>query len=147
MRSWTDVPEMLHAPRATTSYVVDVRCSSDHSCADSAAVTLPVDCPSSGTLGGFPGVLAPTKNAMTWGAALAHDFSMGSLADLSAYARLDEGQNLGPADAFDISADLPAAGQGIWYLFRQPGALGGDTGYCNAPGNTWGNPARDATLP
>ena len=147
MRSWTDVPETIHAPRESTSYVVDVRCSSDHSCADSAAVTLSVDCPSSGTLGGFPGIVAPTKNAMTWDAALAYDFSMGSLADLNAYARLGEGQDLGPAGTFDISGDLPVAGQGIWYLFRQPGALGGATGYCNAPGNTWGNPARDVALP
>ena len=110
-------------------------------------MTLAVDCPSSGTLGGFPGILAPTKNTMTWDATLAYNFSMGSLADLNAYTRLDEGQDLGPAGTFDISGDLPVAGQGMWYLFRQPGALGGDTGYCNAPGNTWGDPARDAMLP
>ena len=84
---------------------------------------------------------------MAWDATLAYDFSMGNLADLNAYARLDEGQGLGPAATFDISGDLPAAEEGMWFLFRQPGALGGATGYCNAPGNTWGNPVRDATLP
>jgi hypothetical protein len=147
LRTWTDIPEILHAPRETTRYVVDVRCSSDPSCADTASVTLPVDCPSSGTLGGFPRILAPTKSEMSWDPIVAYNFSMGDLADLDGYTRLDEGQSLGPADLFDTSGDLPAAWQGFWYLFRQPGALGGATGYCNAPGNTWGNPARDAALP
>jgi len=147
LRNWTDVPEMIHAPSATTSYVVDVRCSSDPACADSAAITLPVDCPSSGRLGGFPEVLAASNNELAWELSLAYDFSMGSLDDLSSYATLDEGQGLGPAVTFDISGDDPATGTGFWYVFRRPGALGEGTGYCNDAGITWGNPSRDGVLP
>ena len=70
------------------------------------------------------------------------------LANLSSYTRTRSGQGAGPASTFSISGDVPGAGAGFWYLFRDTGTLGqGATGYCNAPGITWGSAERDAALP
>jgi hypothetical protein len=70
------------------------------------------------------------------------------LHDLSSYTTTASGQGAGPASSFSISADVLPAGKGMWYVFRDTGPLGqGATGYCNAPGITWGNAQRDAALP
>ena len=72
----------------------------------------------------------------------------GLLSGLSTYTTTASAQGAGPASSFDVSADQPSAGAGLWYLFRDSGALGaGATGFCNAPGITWGNAGRDAGLP
>jgi len=92
-------------------------------------------------------VTASDDSTLAWASSLAFDYSKGWLQDLSTYGTTGAEQGMGPDEVFDISGDLPAAGQGVWYAFRQPGALGGDTGYCNAPGITWGNPVRDDALP
>jgi hypothetical protein len=147
MRGWTLDAAILDAPPVTTTYVVESRCSSDPTCSGSAALTVRVDCPATGNLGGFPEIAASDPATLTWGSPVAFDFSQGLLNDLAVYGTTDTGQGLGPAEVFDIGGDLPAAGQGTWYLFRQTGTLGGGTGYCNAPGITWGTPTRDGTLP
>ncbi len=50
LRGWTDNPVIVNAPDATTTYVVEVRCSSDpETCVDSTALQVPVNCPWSGT--------------------------------------------------------------------------------------------------
>jgi hypothetical protein len=147
LRGWTDVPEILQVPQQTTTYVVEVRCSSDTTCVDSASRTIVVNCPSSGSLT-FPTVVAPDRDTLEWGDSITHDFAMGPLAGLTTYATSASGQDLGPASSFDIAGDTPAVGSGLWYLFRKSGPLGeGDTGFCNAPGITWGGASRDAALP
>jgi hypothetical protein len=106
-----------------------------------------VECPSSGNLS-FPEVLAPNRTTLTWGASRLYDFAKGLLANLSSYTTTATGQGAGPASSFDIAGDIPPAGAGFWYLFRDTGPLGqGATGYCNAPGITWGSAQRDAALP
>jgi hypothetical protein len=106
-----------------------------------------VNCPSSGSLT-FPTVVAPDRDTLEWGDSITHDFAMGPLAGLTTYATSASGQDLGPASSFDIAGDTPAVGSGLWYLFRKSGPLGeGDTGFCNAPGITWGGASRDAALP
>jgi hypothetical protein len=147
LRTWTDVPEMIDSPRESTAYVVEVRCSSDPACADFQCVTVTVNCPSTGRLGGFPTVLAPSRDLLSWGTPLVHDFAVGAIPDLDSYAISDAGTMIGPEAAFDVSADDPPSGTGLWYLFRQNGPLGEATGYCNAPGISWGSPARDVGLP
>ena len=147
LREWTDNPELLHAPRQTKSYIVEVRCSSDAACADTAGITVPVNCPASGNLGGFPTLVATDPTTLEWATELAYDYGKGWLTDLGTYATIENGQNQTPATFMNIAADEPADGTGFWYLFRQPGPLGGETVYCNAPGNTWGDPTRDDTLP
>jgi hypothetical protein len=147
LSGWSEATSVVHAPVATTSYVVDVRCSSDPACSDSVARTVVVECPSSGNLS-FPEVLAPNRTTLTWGASRLYDFAKGLLANLSSYTTTATGQGAGPASSFDIAGDIPPAGAGFWYLFRDTGPLGqGATGYCNAPGITWGSAQRDAALP
>jgi hypothetical protein len=147
LRTWTDLPELSDAPIATSSYVVEARCSSDPDCRDTDAVTVPADCPASGKLGGFPTIVAPSKHSFVWQTPLLHDFARGSLAELPTYLIGESGTGIGPAEALDTSATVPLPGTGLWYLFRQAGPLGGHTGYCNSPGITWGDPVRDAGLP
>jgi hypothetical protein len=48
LRGWTDNPVIVDAPDASTTYVVDVRCSTDTACAGSFDLAVPVDCPWSG---------------------------------------------------------------------------------------------------
>jgi hypothetical protein len=57
LRGWTDNPTLVQAPTATSTYVVDVRCSTDPTCAASAYADVPVNCPSSG-LGLFTDLFA-----------------------------------------------------------------------------------------
>jgi hypothetical protein len=56
MRGWTYNPVIIDAPETSTTYVVDVRCSSNTGCAASTALGVGVSCPWSGvrTLGVFP---------------------------------------------------------------------------------------------
>jgi hypothetical protein len=147
LRGWSEAATVVQAPAATTSYVVDVRCSASPACSDSTATTVVVECPSSGSLS-FPEVLAPSKSTLSWGISRMYDYAVGLLANLSSYTRTRSGQGAGPASTFSISGDVPGAGAGFWYLFRDTGPLGqGATGYCNAPGITWGSAGRDAALP
>ncbi len=147
LRGWTDNPEILDAPQPRTSYVADVRCSTAISCADSAALSVEVTCPSSGNLL-FPPVVALDRDTLSWGSSRTYDFAEGLLANLSSYQTTDQAQNQGPAAALNIGDDFPAAGTGLWYLLRDSGALGsGATQFCNAPGVTWGQASRDAVLP
>ena len=96
----------------------------------------------------FGGALAPSKSTLSWGVSRTYDFAKGLLANLSTYTTTGAGQGLGPASSFSIAGDSPGAGAGFWYLFRDTGPLGhGATGYCNAPGITWGSAQRDAALP
>ena len=95
----------------------------------------------------FPTVVAPDTSAFDWGTSLAYDFAVGSLSELPSYATSSSGQNAGPATGFDSSGDAPLPGQGYWYLFRKPGALSGESGFCNGASISWGNPQRDAALP
>jgi hypothetical protein len=48
LRGWTYNPVIVDAPLASTTYVVDVRCSSATSCAASTYLGITVDCPWSG---------------------------------------------------------------------------------------------------
>jgi hypothetical protein len=147
LRGWSETARVVQAPAETTRYVVEVRCSSDLDCSDSETRTVVVACPSSGNLI-FPEVLAPSKGALAWGSSRLFDYAKGLLHNLSSYTTTATGQGVGPASSFPISADVPPAGKGLWYLFRDTGPLGqGATGYCNAPGITWGSAQRDAALP
>jgi hypothetical protein len=141
LRNWTDNPTIVDAPINTTNYVIDVRCSTATTCVASTSVNVAVNCPSSGNLG-FPTVTAPDKNTMSWGSLLAYDWAKGDLALVGSY--ITSGTGAGNATSRDISADVPLAGAGLYYLFRDPNAVG--TGFCNAPGVTWGSPERDAGI-
>ena len=145
LRNWTDNTAIVAAPVLTTTYVMDVRCSTATTCVGTTATTVAVNCPSSGNLG-FPTVTAPDKTTMSWGNLLAHNWAKGNLAQVGSY--ITSGTGLGNATSYDTSADNPLAGQGLYYLFRNQGTVGtGGTGFCNDPGITWGNAARDAALP
>jgi hypothetical protein len=124
---------------------MDVRCSTATTCEGSTATTIAVNCPSSGNLG-YPTVTAPDNNTLSWGNLLAYNWAKGDLAQVGSY--ITTGNGTGNATSFDISTDSPLAGQGLYYLFRNQGTVGtGGTGFCNDPGITWGNAARDAALP
>jgi hypothetical protein len=147
LRGWSQTARIVQAPASTTRYLVEARCSADPACSHSAGRTVDVDCPASGS-STFPDVAAPDSGTLWWGASRIYDLAAGALESVSTYTVTASGQDAGPASSFDVSADLPGAGEGLWYLFRDSGPLGeGDTGFCNAPGNTWGNPSRDSALP
>jgi hypothetical protein len=145
LRNWTDNPTIVDAPLATSTYVMEVRCSTDTECLSSIAQTVAVNCPSSGNLG-FPTVTAPGDGTLSWGNLLAYNWAKGNLAQVGSY--ITSGTGVGNATSFDISVDNPLENQGLYYLFRSAGTVGsGGTGFCNDPGITWGNAARDAALP
>jgi hypothetical protein len=145
MRNWTDNTSIVAAPLATTGYVMDVRCSTATSCVGTASTIIAVNCPSSGNLG-FPTVTAPDKNTLSWGNLLAYTWAKGDLAQVGSY--ITAGTGSANATSYNTSTDIPLAGQGLYYLFRNSGTVGsGGTGFCNDPGITWGNAARDAALP
>jgi hypothetical protein len=150
VRGWTDNPDLLVAPSATTRYVVEVRCSSLTTCAGTTSLNVVVQCPSSGTLS-FPTVVAPSKTTLSFGSSVSYNYAKGLISTLPTYSTAPPGgqaQNQGPATTFSISGDSPATGNGFWYLFRPPGALGGGGGaFCNSPSNSWGQSSRDAVLP
>jgi hypothetical protein len=147
VRSWSESAQLIQAPQTTTTYIAEVRCSSDPSCVDAAGVDVEVHCPSSGRLS-YPTVFATDATTLDWGQSLAYDYAFGPLATLGDYITTDSGQNAGPASSFDTSTESPAAGEAFWYVFRQPGPIGtGDTGVCNSPGVSWGIPLRDSSLP
>jgi hypothetical protein len=155
IQPWSDKPDLIDAPTATTTYTVDVRCSTLLSCADSESLTVTVECPSSGNLGGFPNVTAildtvpnPDQLRLTWGQTISYNFAKGLLSTLPTYSTAPPGAillNQTAASSVDITGDAPASGNGFWYLFRKPGALGGGA-FCNES-NTWGSPGADAVLP
>ena len=144
LRGWTDNPILLQAPLGTTTYSVDVRCTSLTSCADSTALEVVVNCPASGNLvADFETVTASGLNALDWTTSTAYNYGRGLLSALNAsYVTDDSGTNVGPATSHDISG-TPTAGDGWWYLFKGAGASGG---YCNE-GSTYGSTERDTALP
>jgi hypothetical protein len=147
LRGWTDNSVLLNAPSTTTTYVMEARCSTATSCKNQTAVTVGVNCPSSGTLV-FPMVGAPNNTTLAWSSSETYNWARGSLASLSAsYPTTGSATNVGPATSFSIGADVVAPGSGNWYLFRRPGALGGGTGFCNDLGTSWGSVQRDGALP
>jgi hypothetical protein len=147
LRGWSETSMLVQAPSETTRYLVEVRCSSDPNCSDSEARTVVVACPTSGNLT-FPEVLAPSKGTLAWGSSRLFDYAKGLLHDLSSYTTTVTGQAVGPSSWLSIAGDVLPAGKGMWYVFRDTGPLGqGATGYCNAPGITWGSAQRDAALP
>ncbi len=149
LRSFTDNPAVIDAPDATTHYAVDVRCSSDASCQDSAGLTVQVLCP--GAVQAIPAVLAPSKLTLAWGQSRPFDVARGILdadrIELSTYAENLYLANRPAATSYSIATDAPPADTGFWYLFRPPGALGSGSGLCNDPLRSWGQPSRDAALP
>ena len=61
LRGWTDNPLIVQAPERTTVYVVEVRCTSLHTCADSASLQVDVLCPSTGLYSRDLGVFGLTN--------------------------------------------------------------------------------------
>jgi hypothetical protein len=150
LRGFTDDPFYVDAPRATTDYVLDVRCSAEpdnSSCTNTVAITVEVDCPTGGGLPAFPPISAPDRSTLSWGTETGYNFAKGMLADVSTYVLTDGGEDQPAASGFDISGDTPTPDTGLWYLFRLAGALGAQPIYCNQPTITWGNVSRDANLP
>ncbi len=146
LRGWTDNSEIVDAPKDTTQYVVDVRCSTDTACSSSTSLTVNVSCPASGNLS-FPTVTVDSAGFAQWGAAVDFDWCYGDLANVGTYSTIACGAEP-PGTQFFICDPDPAPGQGFYWLFRQTGPLGsGATEFCNAPGITWGNIPRDAVLP
>jgi hypothetical protein len=165
LRNWTDNPNIVDAPTATTRYVVDVRCSTLTTCLGTTSRTVVVTCPTSGAQGqGFPRISAPNKTSIAWTGSINYNFAKGALGNFAlgtcspgvpatCYTTTASAQNQGPASTFSTAADAPAANTGLWYLFRRPGTKGtGGSGFCNSPPITWGAPgtapaSRDAVLP
>jgi hypothetical protein len=145
LRNWTDNPTIVDAPFDETAYVMDVRCSTATDCIGSTSLTVGVNCPSSGTAA-FPRVTATDSSTLVWGQLELYNWVKGPLDQVGIYTTTGNGS--GNALTFDISVDNPAAGSGVYYLFRRQGTIGtGGTGFCNDFGITWGNAGRDAALP
>ncbi|MDH3786053.1 MAG: hypothetical protein OEV00_12090, partial [Acidobacteriota bacterium] len=145
-RDWTDNPDLLQAPTATTTYVVDVRCSNQTPtlCQDSAAIEVVVTCPSTGTLtSGFPDITATDVNTLVWSPATLGTYAKGLDATLSSYTPSGTGGVVGTSH--DMTPDNPVSGEFYWYLIRDN--AGGSGPACNVSGSgfVWGNAARDAS--
>jgi hypothetical protein len=139
LRDWTDNPTLFQAPEAgTTTYVLDARCSSAPSCADTVARDVVVSCPGGSSTTPLPGptISAPDKTRLVWSATDNVSYVGGLLAGLGSYATTVGG-------AFPGADSIPL-GDAEWYLVKGP-----DT--CNGP-STWqssngAEPGRDLALP
>lgn len=149
VRSWTDNPVLIQAPLGTTTYGVDVRCSTQKSCVDSTTLVVPVDCPSSGNLGANMVITAPSsKTAYDFDASYTYHYCEGADTNLPSYTCnvINYPATAGPATSHTMVLGTPPAGSFFWTLFRTSGTLGAGA-FCNSPGNSWGSTARDAVLP
>ena len=61
LRGWTDNPLILVAAQLTATYVAEVRCTSNPTCADSASLQVSVLCPTSGLYDRDLGVFGPSN--------------------------------------------------------------------------------------
>ncbi len=103
------IPELLDAPQLSTTYVVEVRCSSDESCADSRHLSIIVNCPASGELGGiFQTIAAPDRDTLVWTHPVDGSFASGDLATVATYA-FSNSAGFAAATALDISNDADVA--------------------------------------
>jgi hypothetical protein len=132
LRSWTDNPILLDTPHYTRAYAVEVRCSSQVSCADRADVLVPVPC----VAPLFSTLRFLFKGFLTWEVPAPVDVLRGDLDALRASGGDFQGTVIA-CDAndrdFDYTrvADEPAPGSGFYYLAREAGP----TYVC---GRSWG---------
>lgn len=163
LRDWTDNPILLEVPEQSTTYGVEVRCSSAPSCGatlvpptDTVLVT--VSCPSSGTLFdppfpqtinvSKPSILGaePDVNAsVSWTTAATVDAIRGNLnllrssvGNFTGTVQACIGNNVTTASITDNTSP-GSGGSGLYYLVRSSGS------FCNSPGS-WssGNPKEAA---
>jgi hypothetical protein len=153
LRDFSDDPILPQAPGAgTTTYVVEVRCSSAPGCVDSVARDVVVDCPTSGARGGastiFQTIVAVDANTLSWAEPEEVVFAEGDLAGVSSYTTTATGTSSGAVSTHPM-------GSAEWYLLRSTGGVGGE--FCNSAGGpgSWasggagesGTPGRDSVLP
>ena len=146
LRTWTDDPLLVDAPNRTSDYVLEVRCSTDRTCAASLFVTVPVACP--GDIGPLSCGRSPATCTYDSGAGgMETDFAKGTFHS-GACTPLHEGgctsldyagwseSSLTPAGApYDHGGDTPPAGRAFGYLIKLDGAP--SASFCNSP--DWGN--------
>jgi hypothetical protein len=143
LREFSENPILIAAPQNDADYLVEVRCSTDTSCLDSAVVDVGVGCPSSGNLGGiFPTIIAIDKTTWTWAPAKSYLLWQGDLDLVSSYAGND---SPGAGTSF-THLPTPAVGNGYCYLVRESGE------YCNengpwTSGGPGESPLREVSLP
>jgi hypothetical protein len=131
LRDWTDDAVLVHAPTATTTYTVAVRCSSAPACTNSTNKVVTVTCPTTTSVFfGEPGgalsnksLRAPNRNSLTWvtpGDRLV--FIRGNLTSTPPTPpNFTYTVTLGPSPvttttSIDISTHNPTGGNGHWYL-------------------------------
>ncbi|ANM30160.1 hypothetical protein ABI59_12140 [Acidobacteria bacterium Mor1] len=145
VRTWSDNAVAVVAATTGARYTVDVRCSSEPGCADSATVADLVACPGGQQpVGPFPeAVRFLSATRLDWTSAQRADVVRGDLAAVKTSGgfsgtpeRLDREPFVPRTGIEDLSVPLP--GDAWYYLVRRNA--------CNADG-TWGSTLRDQTLP
>lgn len=84
-------------------------------------------------------ITAQDKDTLAWGAAEDVRWAKGDLVVVSTYTALDDGALLA-STSLDISADMPAAGDGFYYVVMPLGCGSWQT-------SAGAEPGRDAGLP
>jgi hypothetical protein len=144
LRSWTDDPILLDAPGQDVDYRIEVRCSTDTSCMNSAIVDVDVDCPTTGTLSEpFPEtIVAETKTLFSWTTPLDFDLFTGDLSQVSAYAG---GVSSGTGNSF-AAGSTAEPGDGFYFIVRDASEYCNDIGLWTSGGPAE-SPSRETSLP
>jgi hypothetical protein len=172
LRDWADSSTFVDAPQGTTTYGVQVRCSSDTACDQSgldatsrtiAQVSVP--CPSTGTAkakfgqsiavnkGGIGGAEPDLTSTVSWGVPGLVDGIRGNLSALKAasgnytgtvLACIGENVNVNALASDNLN---PGAGQAFYYLVR-PAVLTlcNETGFSYSTGHPKEAAGRDAEI-
>jgi hypothetical protein len=144
LREFSENPVLTAAPQDDTDYLVEVRCSTDTTCSDSATVDVNVNCPASGNLGGiFPTIVASTKTTWVWTPPKTYVVWQGDVTAVSTYGGTQSFS--GSGDSFTDVA-TPAVGSGDYYLAREVGEFCNDDGLWTSGGPAE-SPLREPSLP
>jgi hypothetical protein len=145
LRDWTDNSSFIDAPQSTVQYGVKARCSTDVACdsaSNSFALSVPVTCPSTGTVRAEFAQIIKVDNsptAITWPSAISVDAIRGDLGLLRSSLSFTGtvisclATNSAATTSIADGAADPGVGNGFYYLVR-----GQRTKFCNeiAPGYT-----------
>jgi hypothetical protein len=144
LREWSENAVIIDVPQALgSSYLVQVRCSTDTSCSSSAVVNVTATCPASGNLGGlFESISASTKTSWSWATPQDYQVWSGALSGVSSYAG---SSSTGSGNSFS-DLTVPSSGSGLYYVVRSAGEFCNEVGLWSS-GGAGESAAREPSLP
>ena len=141
LRGWTENSVITVAPQATVGFTMEVRCSTQRDCRDTAPIQIVVTCPGAANALGLKALRWADKNVLEWsGAPLRVDYwisnAFGNSLELANYPGTTAG-SAGLVNSLELGTLFPEAGTVIAVLVKADGDLNTIASgyYCNSV--TW----------